>query len=92
MVCLLFIFLVSKNRYTPIGIASLIAAKILQINNLSRTAQSLGLYMATVMAGLAVHVLITLPIIYFVTTRKNPYKFLEGLIQVVMTAIGTSSR
>uniref|UniRef100_A0A914EIN1 Amino acid transporter n=1 Tax=Acrobeloides nanus TaxID=290746 RepID=A0A914EIN1_9BILA len=77
--------------YSPIGIASLIAAKILQINDLSRTAQSLGLYMATVMAGLAVHIFITLPLIYFVTTRKNPYKYLKGLIQVAMTAIGTAS-
>ena len=77
--------------YTPIGIASLISAKIMGIQNLGQTIQSLSLYMLTVIAGLIIHLFGTISLVYFVATRKNPYRFLKGLLQAAMTALGTSS-
>ncbi|CAJ0572313.1 unnamed protein product, partial [Mesorhabditis spiculigera] len=75
----------------PVGIASLIASKMLSIPNLAETARMLAMYMLTVIAGLAIQAFITLPLIYFVATRHNPYTFLKGLGQAVLTALGTSS-
>ena len=77
--------------YAPIGIASLIAEEILKIENISETAKMLGVYMATVVSGLVIHLFITECLIYFVATKKNPYKFLKGMIHAAATALGTSS-
>ncbi|GFY77580.1 hypothetical protein TNIN_300891 [Trichonephila inaurata madagascariensis] len=51
--------------YSPFGIMSLIVGKIMAINDLAKTAEQLGLYMLTVVAGLAIHACVTLPFLYF---------------------------
>ncbi|CAB16485.1 Amino acid transporter [Caenorhabditis elegans] len=75
----------------PIGIPSLIAQKMLEVSDLWLTARMLGLFVFTVILGLAIQAFITLPLIYFIGTRHNPYTFLKGLGQAIMTALGTSS-
>uniref|UniRef100_A0A914CBS5 Amino acid transporter n=1 Tax=Acrobeloides nanus TaxID=290746 RepID=A0A914CBS5_9BILA len=77
--------------YSPIGIMTLIMGKILSINDLSETARMLAMYMVTVLCGLAFHALISLPLLFFVLTRKNPYVFMRGLLQAWITALGTAS-
>jgi solute carrier family 1 (high affinity glutamate transporter) protein 2 len=77
--------------YSPLGIASLIVAKILAIGDMYTVAQQLGLYMLTVIAGLMIHACLTLPLIYFVVTRKNPLTFFRGMLQAWVTALGTAS-
>ncbi|CAI2326937.1 unnamed protein product [Caenorhabditis sp. 36 PRJEB53466] len=75
----------------PIGIPSLIAQKMLEVSDLAETARMLGLFMFTVIVGLAIQAFVTLPLIFFLGTRHNPYRFLRGLGQAVLTALGTSS-
>ena len=58
--------------YSPIGIWSLIAAKFSSMHDISGVFASLGLYMATVVTGLAIHAFLVLPLIYFCCTRSNP--------------------
>ncbi|XP_052122875.1 excitatory amino acid transporter-like [Frankliniella occidentalis] len=77
--------------YSPFGIMCLIAGKIMSIANMASTAQQLGLYMVTVVLGLLVHGLVTLPIIYWTVTRKNPATFFRGMLQAWVTAVGTAS-
>ncbi|XP_012217231.1 excitatory amino acid transporter-like [Linepithema humile] len=77
--------------YSPFGIMCLIAGKIMSIANLAATAQMLGLYMVTVVLGLMIHAIITLPVIYWFMTRKNPAVFFRGMMQAWVMALGTAS-
>uniref|UniRef100_A0A183CCU1 Amino acid transporter n=1 Tax=Globodera pallida TaxID=36090 RepID=A0A183CCU1_GLOPA len=77
--------------YSPVGIASLIAAKVLEVEDLGDTISRLGLFCITVMTGFAIHFLITLPLIYMLTTRKNPLHFCKGMLQAITVAFGTAS-
>uniref|UniRef100_A0A1I8ITF1 Amino acid transporter n=1 Tax=Macrostomum lignano TaxID=282301 RepID=A0A1I8ITF1_9PLAT len=77
--------------YSPIGIFFLLAGKILEAKNLEATLRSLGLYMATVTAGLLVHACVTLALIYLALTRKNPVVFFRGVLQAWVTALATAS-
>ncbi|CAK9804487.1 Excitatory amino acid transporter 2 [Anthophora quadrimaculata] len=77
--------------YSPFGIMCLIAGKIMSINNLAATAQMLGLYMLTVILGLLIHAIITLPTIFWFLTRQNPAVFFRGMMQAWVTALGTAS-
>ncbi|XP_046622656.1 excitatory amino acid transporter-like [Neodiprion virginianus] len=77
--------------YSPFGIACLIAGKIMSIENLSATAEMLGLYMATVIVALIIHAVVTLPLIFWLFTRSNPAVFFRGMMQAWVTALGTAS-
>lgn len=77
--------------YSPIGIFFLILGKMLEIENLKETATALGLYMVTVIAGLIIHLCGTLALLYFIVTRKNPFRFFRGVFQAWITALGTAS-
>ncbi|KAK6736116.1 hypothetical protein RB195_019036 [Necator americanus] len=77
--------------FGPIGIPSLIAQKMLEVYDLLATAQTLAMFIVTVVLGLAIQCFCTLPLIYFLGTRQNPYTFLRGLGQAVLTALGTAS-
>lgn len=79
---------------SPIGIFFLIIAEIVKIKDLGELGQSLGYYMVTVLAGLLIQGLVVLPILYFCLTgfRRNPFQYIRGLSQALVTAFGTSSR
>ncbi|PIO75115.1 excitatory amino acid transporter 1 domain protein [Teladorsagia circumcincta] len=64
---------------------------MLEVYDLMATAQTLAMFILTVVLGLAIQCFVTLPLIYFIGTRQNPYVFLRGLGQAVLTALGTSS-
>ncbi|VDP97842.1 unnamed protein product [Trichobilharzia regenti] len=56
-----------------------------------KTATGLGLYMATVIVGLIIHLFIVLALLYALILRKNPYIFFKGMLQAFLTALGTAS-
>lgn len=70
----------------------LVAAEILKMKDPIAELESLGLYMATVLAGLAIHGLIILPLLYVVFVRRNPITYIAGMMQALVTAFGTASR
>ncbi|XP_061817152.1 excitatory amino acid transporter 3 [Nerophis lumbriciformis] len=76
--------------YMPIGILFLIAAKIIEVEDWE-IFRKMGLYMVTVLSGLAIHAMICLPLIFFVIVRKNPYTFTLGMAQALVTALMISS-
>lgn len=80
------------HRYAPIGILFLIAGKIVEMDDLTQMGGQLGMYTITVIIGLLIHGVIILPTLYFAITRQNPFIFIAGLLQALVTALGTSSR
>ncbi|KAL7880191.1 hypothetical protein SRHO_G00024450 [Serrasalmus rhombeus] len=76
--------------YMPVGILFLIAAKIIEVDDWD-IFRKMGLYMVTVLTGLAIHAVVFLPLIYFIFVRKNPYTFALGMAQALVTALMIAS-
>ncbi|XP_024942759.1 excitatory amino acid transporter 3 isoform X2 [Cephus cinctus] len=76
---------------SPIGVMCLVTSKLLEIQNFGAIVGQLGFYFLTVVLGLILHGFGTLTIIFFVCTRKLPFKVISQLGQVMVTAFGTSS-
>lgn len=77
--------------YAPVGILFLIAGKIIEMSDVEQIGGQLALYTLCVISGLLVHSLLVLPLLYFLATHRNPYVFMGGLLQALLTALGTSS-
>lgn len=87
-------FILLIMRLAPFGIFCLVAARFGQaqadgkfLQELSRT----GWYVATVVIGLGIHAFAVLPLIYWMFTKKNPFRFMINMSQALMTAFSTAS-
>lgn len=82
-------------KFTPLGIfsisAKVIAQQILLGNQVSEVISRLGLYFLTVLLGLTVHGLITLPLFVKFLGRANPIKHMRNMSTPLLTAFSTSS-
>ncbi|MEZ5020917.1 MAG: dicarboxylate/amino acid:cation symporter [Bacteroidales bacterium] len=82
-------------KFTPLGVFSIIAKVISQqINNgnqVSEVISSMGIYFLTVLLGLVVQGMITLPLLVRFLGRANPMKHLKNMSTVILTAFSTSS-
>jgi len=78
--------------YAPIGIASLLMERMGRAGpDFWAEVHKLGWYMLTVLGGLAIHVLIVLPGIYWIIKRRNPFRYMLGMAQALLTAFSTAS-
>lgn len=76
---------------TGFAVASIIAGKLLTIEELTEVFSQLGLFIFCVLLELMLHQLIILPLIYIIVLRKQPYKFLISLIDPWITAFAAES-
>ncbi|MDH5197666.1 MAG: dicarboxylate/amino acid:cation symporter [Gemmatimonadota bacterium] len=53
--------------------------------------RSLGFYFGVVLIGLLIHGLVTLPLLIYLITRKNPFRHYAGMPSALVTAFSTCS-
>jgi Na+/H+-dicarboxylate symporter len=76
-------------KLLPIGVFGLITKAVATAGfDLFR---AVGLYMITIAAGLTIHFVIVLPIIFYIFTRINPFKHYTAIASALVTAFSTSS-
>ena len=74
------------------AVCSLVAARIAAMEDVLNVIGKLALYLVTILCGLLIHSLVLLPLVFFVITRNNPYRFMKGVGDALMTAFGIASR
>lgn len=87
-------FILLLMKVAPLGIFCLVAGRFgeAQANGeFIAELQQAAWYVATVLTGLGIHALVTLPLILWFFTRRNPYRFLYQMSQSVLTAFSTAS-
>ena len=87
-------FVMLLMKIAPLGIFCLVAARFGEAQakgELYQRLQEMGWYMAAVLIGLSIHALITLPLILYFMTRRNPYRFIYQMLQALLTAFSTAS-
>jgi Na+/H+-dicarboxylate symporter len=90
----LMTFILLLMRVAPLGIFCLVAArfgKAQSEGNLLELIRVQAGYMSTVLIGLGIHALITLPALYYLVLKKNPYRFIGQMSQAILTAFSTAS-
>jgi proton glutamate symport protein len=76
-------------RLAPIGVFALLAAVVVDTG--PGIFANLGKYMATVLLGLAVHALVTLPLLLKLVGRASPKRFFSAVAPALTTAFSTAS-
>ena len=87
-------FILLLMNLAPIGIFCLVTARFGAAQaegNLLDVLRQTGAYFTTVLAGLAVHAFVTLPLLLWVFTRRNPFRFMYQMSQALLTAFSTAS-
>ena len=80
--------------FAPIGVFALIASKLGAAGGgdlfLAELAK-IGKYVGTVLSALLVHGLVVLPMILYITTRRNPVIYFKNVVAALTTAFSTAS-
>ena len=79
------------HRSTPIGVLSLILVAVASIDDVSKVFRDLGMFIVAVVCGLVVLLLVALPALMFILTRKNPYSFLLHITRPILIAFAATS-
>jgi proton glutamate symport protein len=76
-------------RFAPLGVFGLVA-RVVATTGLESW-RPLALFFATVMAGLAIHALLTLPLLLLLVGRVKPWRHARAMAPALLTAFSTSS-
>ena len=69
---LFFCILIVFYRTAPLGIFSLITVSIAEIDDVSSIFAKLGMLSVAVIGCVVIHQVVIMPVVYFITCRKNP--------------------
>nr|CUU98915.1 hypothetical transcript [Hymenolepis microstoma] len=75
---------------TPVGVCFMVAGAVVGLEDVSGTFQGLGLFMATVLVGLIVHMILQM-IVYTIASFRNPFKLVWMGFRVTFLAFITTS-
>jgi len=78
----------------PLGILGLVANQLGEQGGGAAAWQALlglGRYTLTVLLGLALHALVTLPLLLWLLARRSPRRYAAGMSEALVTAFGTAS-
>jgi Na+/H+-dicarboxylate symporter len=80
-------------KFAPLGVFALVAKVVAGIDadEFGGLVQSVGLFFVSVMLGLLVHSLITLPALLVLVARVNPWRHFRAVATPVLTAFSTAS-
>ncbi|PKL82294.1 MAG: dicarboxylate/amino acid:cation symporter [Ignavibacteriae bacterium HGW-Ignavibacteriae-3] len=82
-------------KFTPLGVFGIVAGVVAEqagdINALLNIGGRLGVYMAAVLMGLAIHAGVTLPLILKFIAKVNPWLHFKAVTTPLLTAFSTSS-
>ena len=76
-------------KFAPIGVFGLVAAVIAKAGY--KATGPLAVFAIAVLAALAVHAFVTLPLLLRFVGKVNPYKTIKGVAQAMLTAFSTAS-
>ncbi|XP_068082373.1 excitatory amino acid transporter 1 isoform X2 [Anabrus simplex] len=76
---------------SPLGVAFLIAGKMLEMETFGVLVGQLGMYFMTVLLGLFIHGFIVTPFYFTIATRTLPFRFIANMAEALVTAFGTAS-
>jgi len=76
---------------SPIGIFFLMLGQVLSTEDMGAQLAKIGFYIVIFLLTLAFHACLVIPVIFFLVTRKNPIKYIGGMVQALVTAFATSS-
>jgi Na+/H+-dicarboxylate symporter len=74
----------------PVGVFCLVAVSVAGVG-LETFTQRIGLYMFTVLAGLAIHGFVVLPAVLWLFTHSNPLAFFWAMRPALLMALSTAS-
>jgi len=78
-------------KLAPYGIFGLIVKVVAEQNDFGNMVASLGTFMATVIGGILIHTLITLPLLTRFIGKAKPFKHLSNVKTTLITAFSTAS-
>jgi len=76
-------------KFAPIGVFALVA-KVVAVSG-ADVFQPLALFFITVLAGLAIHLFVTMPLILMVLGQVSPWRHYRAMLPALLTAFSTSS-
>ena len=76
-------------KLLPIGVFALLARAVAEMG--PEVFLQVGKYMLTIAAGLTIHILVVLPLLFFLLTRKNPLHHYRAMASAMAMAFSTSS-
>ena len=71
---------------------SLLIVSFAKMKDIYATFAGLALLVVTIVTGVLIQAFVTYPALYFIAVKKNPFTYMKGAAEAIITAFGTSSR
>ncbi|XP_028403905.1 excitatory amino acid transporter 3-like [Dendronephthya gigantea] len=78
--------------FSPIGVTSIIASKLVEMDDIMGTMKNIGLYVITVLVASILFGLFVIPGIYVILLRRNPFRLLRFIAEPLVIVLGIASR